>query len=165
MFAFPNHILRKKRDNLQLLLSFAIQSKAPLVNPIITVLLFCYFIFVAIITLSTNSAIPSTASFFRFRISIKSLFSGEGVTKFGSRIFFCTLSNTNHHIFEMNNIPRAFYHVASSTLITLLRYSAFELLFLLSIKKRQNLISANCIIVVLSLYNIFKNLTKVRFRS
>ena len=69
---------------LQLLSSFVIQPNAPLVNRIITVIVFCHFIFVttpnpitAINPLSTKSVTPSTEgclflhkhklSFFRFK--------------------------------------------------------------------------------------------------
>ena len=98
---FQTMFFTKEGDSLQLLLTFAMQPNAPLVNPIITVLLFCYFASVAtpnpitaIIALSTNSATPITASLFCFRINICSLFFGEGVTNSGSGMFFCTLSNT-----------------------------------------------------------------------
>ena len=100
MFAFCM-FFTKEGSSLQLLLTFVMQPNAPLVNPIITVLLFCYFVFMAtpnpvtaIIALATNSATPSTASLFYFHINIHSHFFGEGITNSGSGIFFCSLSNT-----------------------------------------------------------------------
>ena len=71
---FQTMFFTKEGDSLQLLLTFVMQPNAPLVNPIITVLLFCYFVsmatpnpITAIIALSTNSATPITASLFCFQ--------------------------------------------------------------------------------------------------